>query len=165
MSWHRPPLQVCTLRIKRSRWYASHPASTNQSFGWVGQGFFKMADLFQSQFMEYNLKHKVFQAFEILCSDMVRPIEVANSYEFVRPHSYKFIRYLLNRTYFTSCQFVWICMNDLHLTRPKPCLDKSYKIVRVGSYKFVQIIHLLKYVWIGRDSVGYGVNTSNTNSV
>ncbi len=32
--------------------------------------------------------------------------EVANSYEFVRPHSYKFIRFLLNRTYFTSCQFV-----------------------------------------------------------
>ncbi len=44
--------------------------------------------------------------------------EVANSYEFVRPHSYKFIRFLVNRTYFTSCQFVWICTNDLHLTLP-----------------------------------------------
>ncbi len=44
--------------------------------------------------------------------------EVANSYEFVRPHSYKFIRFLLNRTYFTSCQIVWICTNDLHLTPP-----------------------------------------------
>ena len=32
--------------------------------------------------------------------------EVANSYEFVRPHSYKFIRFLPNRTYFTSCTFV-----------------------------------------------------------
>ncbi len=32
--------------------------------------------------------------------------EVANSYEFVRPHSYKFIRFLLNHTYFTSCQFI-----------------------------------------------------------
>lgn len=37
-------------------------------------GSFKMADLFQSQFMEYNLNHKVFQAFEALCSDMVSPI-------------------------------------------------------------------------------------------
>ncbi len=44
--------------------------------------------------------------------------KVANSYEFVWPHSYKFIRFLLNRTYFTSCQFVWICTNDLHLTPP-----------------------------------------------
>ncbi len=44
--------------------------------------------------------------------------EVAYSYEFVRPHSYKFIRFLLNRTYFTSCQYVWISTNDLHLTPP-----------------------------------------------
>ncbi len=34
--------------------------------------------------------------------------EVASSYEFVRPHLYKFIWFLLNCTYFTSCQFVWI---------------------------------------------------------
>ncbi len=44
--------------------------------------------------------------------------EVANLYEFVRTHSYKFIRFLLNLTYFTSCQFVGICTNDLHLTPP-----------------------------------------------
>ncbi len=43
---------------------------------------------------------------------------VANLYEFVWTHSYKFIRFLLNLTYFTSCQFVGICTNDLHLTPP-----------------------------------------------
>ncbi len=32
--------------------------------------------------------------------------KVANSYEFVWPQLYKFIRFLLNRTYFTSCQFI-----------------------------------------------------------
>ncbi len=38
---------------------------------------------------------------------------------------------------------------------PKPTrhwgLDKSYKIVRVRSYEFVRISHLIKYVWIGRE--------------
>ncbi len=91
---------------KKKQMICVTPCKHKSEFWMSRSGFFKMADLFQSQFMEYNLKHKVFQAFEILCSDMVRPIEVANSYEFVRPHSYKFIRYLLNRTYFTSCQFV-----------------------------------------------------------
>ncbi len=28
------------------------------------------------------------------------------------------VRYLINRMYFTSCQFVWICTNDLHFTLP-----------------------------------------------
>ncbi len=32
----------------------------------------------------------------------------------VWPHSYKFIRFLLNGTYFMSCQFVWFCTNNLH---------------------------------------------------
>ncbi len=38
---------------------------------------------------------------------------------------------------------------------PKPTrywgLDKSYKIVRVRSYEFVRISHLVKYVRIGRE--------------
>ncbi len=38
---------------------------------------------------------------------------------------------------------------------PKPIrhwgLDKSYKIVRVRLYKFVQISHLIKYAQIGRE--------------
>ncbi len=154
MSWHRPPLQVCTLRIKRSRWYASHPASTNQSFGWAGQGFLKWLTCSNHSLWNIISNTKYFKLLKSYVV-MVHPIEVANSYEFVRPHSNKLIRFLLNRTYFTSCQFVWMCMNDLHLTRPKPCLDKSYEIVWVGLYKFVQISHLLKCVWIGRDSVGY----------
>ncbi len=38
---------------------------------------------------------------------------------------------------------------------PKPThhggVDKSYKIVRVRSYEFVRISHLVKYLWIGRE--------------
>ncbi len=38
---------------------------------------------------------------------------------------------------------------------PKPSrhwgLDKSNKIVRVRSYEFKRINHLIKYVWIGRE--------------
>ncbi len=69
--------------------------------------------------------------------------EVANSYEFVRPQSYKFIRFLLNRTYFTSCEIVWICTNDLHLTPPLNLTvtgvltnrTKSYEWGRTNSYE------------------------------
>ena len=73
--------------------------------------------------------------------------EAANSYEFIRPHSYEFVRYLLNCTYFTSCpiqiySYEWPTPDSA----PKPThhvgLDKSYKFVRVRSYEFVRISHL-----------------------
>ncbi len=42
-------------------------------------------------------------------------------------------------------------------TTPKPIhlwgLNKSYKIVRVRSYEFVRISHLIKYVLIGHEIV------------
>ncbi len=69
--------------------------------------------------------------------------KVANSYELVRPHSYKF---LVNRTYFTSCQFIWIYMNDLHLNLPVTGgLDKGLES------EVVRICHLVKYIQIGRE--------------
>ncbi len=82
--------------------------------------------------------------------------EVANSYEFLWPHSYKFIQFLLNRTYFTSCT---IRMNLYEWPTPNPApkptrhwgVDKSYKIVRVRLYEFVRISYLIKYVRIGRE--------------
>ncbi len=66
--------------------------------------------------------------------------EVANSYEFAQLHSYKFMRFLINCTYFTSCT---IRMNLYEWPTPNPTpkpthhcgVDKSYKIVRVRSYK------------------------------
>ncbi len=62
----------------------------------------------------------------------------------------------LNCTYFTSCT---IRMNLYEWPTPNPTpkpnhhwgLDKSYKIVRVRSYKFVRISHLVKYVRIGHE--------------
>ena len=73
--------------------------------------------------------------------------EVANSYEFIRPHSYEFVRFLLNRTYFTNCP---IRMNSYEWPTPDPApkpthhvgLDKSYKFVRVRSYELVRISQL-----------------------
>ncbi len=57
-----------------------------------------------------------------------------NSYIFYE--GYKFIRFLLNRTYFTSCQFVWIWTNELHLTPPlNPSLTNRTKSYLV---KYVQ---------------------------
>ncbi len=55
-------------------------------------------------------------------------------------------------------------MNLYELPTPNPNrkpihhwgLDKSYKIVRVRSYEFVQISHLVKYVHIGHEIVLYG---------
>ncbi len=63
-------------------------------------------------------------------SDLYIFHEVANSYEFMRPDSYKCIRYFLNRTYFMSCT---IRMNLYEWPTPTPapkpthhwCLDKS----------------------------------------
>ncbi len=58
--------------------------------------------------------------------------KVADSYEFVRPHSYNFIRFLTNRTYFTSCT-IRMNLNELPKASPAPKptrhwgLDKSYK--------------------------------------
>ncbi len=82
--------------------------------------------------------------------------KVANSYKFVWPHSYEFVWFLRNHMYFTSPPihmnlYKWPTPNPT----PKPTrhwgLDKSYKIVRLRSYKFVRIIHLVKYVRIGRE--------------
>jgi len=50
-------------------------------------------------------------------------------------------------------------MNSYKLPTPNPApkstrhwgLDKSYEFVRVRSYEFVQISHLVKYVCIGRE--------------
>ncbi len=62
------------------------------------------------------------------------------------------------RTYFTR----WLIRMNLYEwptlnPAPKPTrhwgLEKSYKIVRVRSYEFVQISHLVKYVQIGREIV------------
>ncbi len=69
--------------------------------------------------------------------------------KFAWPRSYKFIRFLLNRMYLTSCPFVWILMNDLHITPPRTRhwgLDKSCKIVQVRLYEFVRVSNLGKYI-------------------
>ncbi len=78
--------------------------------------------------------------------------EVANSYEFVRPHSYKFIQLLLKSYIFYELP---IRMNLYEWPTPNPApkpthhwgLDKSYKSYE-WSYEFVRISHLIKYVRI-----------------
>ncbi len=82
--------------------------------------------------------------------------EVANSYEFVRPHLYEFIWFLLNRMYFTSSPinmnlYEWPTSNTAPIPTCHWGLDKSYKIVQVRSYEFIWISHLVKYVRNGRE--------------
>ncbi len=64
---------------------------------------------------------------------------------------------------FTKLYVFYEFLNSYEWPTPNPArkpihhwgLDKSYKIVRVRSYKFVQISHLVKYVQIGHEIALY----------